>query len=149
MGVFYDCYKIIRQIWRPKVWGTILGDAIFWIINTILTYLFLLLFIWGEVRFYVFLAMAIGVVLYLKFCSRFVSFLLLNAYLVCVRFLSSIFKLLALPILLVWRLVLIPCRFFTIFIVLVIKGLRQVKGMVRLVITHQRGSSPPPPDDSG
>lgn len=145
LGVFYDCYRTIRQIWRPKAWGTILGDTLFWILSTVLAYLFLLFFTWGEVRFYVFLALASGVVLYLRFASRYISFLLLHAYLLCIQLLTHIFKLILLPFWLLWRIILIPCRFLTFIIVLVIKGLRQVKVMLRRVVTHWRRKYFPPP----
>lgn len=69
-GVIYDLYRLLRWVWRPKRLGTNLGDVIFWIILTSLSYAFLMVSIWGEIRFYVFLAMGIGLFCYMKFASR-------------------------------------------------------------------------------
>jgi len=70
LGFIFDFYRTLRQIWCPGYWGTSLGDVVFWIIVTAFSYLFLILVTWGEVRLYVFIAITIGVALYLKFFSR-------------------------------------------------------------------------------
>ena len=69
VGLIFDCYRILRQIWRPGLWGTSLGDLFFWLLVTSLTYFFLMLLNWGEVRFYVFLGIGIGLMIYLKLFS--------------------------------------------------------------------------------
>lgn len=145
MGVFYDCYRAIRQIWRPKVWGTILGDTVYWIVNTILAYLFLLYFIWGEVRFYIFLAMAAGLLIYLRFCSRRVSFLLLHGYLLLVEVICRIIPIILFPVRLVWRAVLLPFKFLAFFALLVLKGLGQITLLLRKVFGAKPGKPPTPP----
>ncbi|HHY05743.1 MAG TPA: hypothetical protein GX532_02035 [Clostridia bacterium] len=73
VGVILDCFRTLRRIWRPKSWGTSLGDVVFWLLVTAFTYFFLMLITWGEVRFYIFLGMGLGLYLYLKFCSKIIS----------------------------------------------------------------------------
>lgn len=70
IGIIFDIYRSLRQFWRPGKWGTSLGDLVFWLIITLMTYFVLLLVSWGEVRFYVFLGMGIGLVIYLKYFSK-------------------------------------------------------------------------------
>lgn len=72
IGVLYDLYRVIRRAHGLKKWGTNLGDAVFWIIVTAVTYSFLLIYIWGEVRVYVFIAMIFGFYIYLKLFSSYV-----------------------------------------------------------------------------
>jgi len=69
VGLIFDCYRTFRQFWRPGLWGTSLGDMFFWLLVTSLTYFFLMLISWGEVRFYVFLSIGIGLIIYLKLFS--------------------------------------------------------------------------------
>ncbi|MCR4443055.1 MAG: spore cortex biosynthesis protein YabQ [Peptococcaceae bacterium] len=71
-GVIFDAYRFIRQARRLKKWETNLCDAVFWLIITALTYVLLLFCTTGEVRFYVFIAMALGLCFYLRFFSFFV-----------------------------------------------------------------------------
>ncbi len=63
-GLIFDFYRMLRRIWRPSHWGTSLGDIAFWFLLTGFTVAFLVLITWGEVRFYVFLAMSMGVGVY-------------------------------------------------------------------------------------
>lgn len=69
-GVVFDAYRVLRQALRLKRRATNLGDALFWLLITVLTYLLLLICMAGEVRFYVFIAMAVGACLYLRLFSR-------------------------------------------------------------------------------
>jgi len=66
----FDCYRVGRYFWRPRVLGTYAGDFLLWSIFTVFTFAFILLVNWGEVRAYVFLAIFIGAGLYMLFLSR-------------------------------------------------------------------------------
>lgn len=80
VGFVFDCYRILRQILRLNHWGTIIGDFIFWIVITCFSYAFLLWSNWGEVRIYVFLAIGIGVLCYLKIATHKVQPVLFKIY---------------------------------------------------------------------
>lgn len=79
-GFIFDCYRTLRQIWRPGHWGTSLGDIAFWCLLTVFTYFFLMLITWGEVRFYVFLGIGLGLCIYLKFFSKIIRKYLLKVF---------------------------------------------------------------------
>ncbi|WP_406677477.1 spore cortex biosynthesis protein YabQ [Moorella sp. ACPs] len=66
----FDCYRVGRYFWRPEPLRTHLGDALFWLIFTVLTFILLMLINWGEIRAYVFLALGLGIALYACFLSR-------------------------------------------------------------------------------
>ena len=76
MGIIFDLYVSIRRCWRPRQVGTLVGDFLFALIATIFAYAFLLVCNWGEVRMYVFLALVIGLSLYMKILSQYVRRLL-------------------------------------------------------------------------
>lgn len=150
LGIVYDFYRVIRQIWRPRRWGTILGDALFWILSTIFAYGFLLYINWGEVRFYVFLALAGGLAVYFKTVSRPVGYILLRSYLGAAQVLSYVVRLILWPFRLLGRMLLMPFRFLAFFMVLILQGARQVRGLLVRIpdYWHNRGTPPPSDENS-
>ncbi|OIQ10274.1 spore cortex biosynthesis protein YabQ [Neomoorella thermoacetica] len=66
----FDCYRVGRYFWRPRSLATMVGDALFWLLFTLLTFILLMLINWGEVRAYTFLALVLGALLYGLFLSR-------------------------------------------------------------------------------
>lgn len=66
----FDCYRVGRYFWRPRHLATLAGDALFWFLFTVLTFILLMLINWGEVRAYTFLAMGLGALFYGLFLSR-------------------------------------------------------------------------------
>ncbi|QGP92084.1 Spore cortex protein YabQ [Neomoorella glycerini] len=66
----FDCYRVGRYFWRPGHLSTHMGDALFWLTFTALTFTLLMFINWGEVRAYVFLALGLGTILYAGFLSR-------------------------------------------------------------------------------
>lgn len=60
----YDCYRVGRYFWRPRYLTTLAGDALFWLLFTLLTLTLLMLINWGEVRAYTLLALGLGAALY-------------------------------------------------------------------------------------
>jgi spore cortex biosynthesis protein YabQ len=65
-----DCYRVGRYFWRPGLPGTYIGDTLFWLVFTALTFILLMAINWGEVRAYVFLGLGWGFFLYFLFLSR-------------------------------------------------------------------------------
>ncbi|MGI6588145.1 MAG: spore cortex biosynthesis protein YabQ [Peptococcia bacterium] len=80
VGIIFDCFRTLRRVWRAGHWGTSLGDIVFWLLVTVFTYLLLMLLTWGEVRFYIFLGMGLGLCLYLKFFSKIIRKYLLKVF---------------------------------------------------------------------
>ncbi|WP_258360688.1 spore cortex biosynthesis protein YabQ [Moorella sulfitireducens] len=70
LAFVFDCYRVGRYFWRPGRLRTYIGDLLFWLIFTVLTFYLLMLVNWGEIRAYVFLALGTGSALYFGFLSR-------------------------------------------------------------------------------
>jgi len=71
LGAFYDFFRVFRRLLRHKALATTIEDAAFWIIATLVMFYFLLGLNYGQLRGYLFLGAALGVVLYLSMLSRF------------------------------------------------------------------------------
>ena len=68
-GLLFDIYRIIRGFENPNRIITYIQDILFWIMSSILVFIFLLYFNYAYVGFYVYLFIAIGILLYLKLIS--------------------------------------------------------------------------------
>lgn len=69
-GFLFDIYRVFRGLWRPRKIGTFIGDIIFWIIMTCLVFILLLVGNWGEIRIYVFIGIALGYYIYIKYLTK-------------------------------------------------------------------------------
>ncbi|MGH4118963.1 spore cortex biosynthesis protein YabQ [Clostridium sp.] len=68
-GVCFDIYRLIRGFENTNKAMTIIQDLLFWILNSIVVFMFLMYTNKGYINFYVYLCLIIGVYLYLKCLS--------------------------------------------------------------------------------
>ncbi|SHI77215.1 spore cortex biosynthesis protein YabQ [Desulfofundulus thermosubterraneus] len=68
-GFAYDLYRVLREMLRLKKAGTFIGDLLFWLFLLVVVFGLLLVGNDGEVRFYVFLGLALGAGIHLIFFS--------------------------------------------------------------------------------
>lgn len=71
VGILFDGYRLIRGFNVPKILGMI-QDILFWILISIVIFIFLLVFNYGFLGTYVYLFMFIGVMVYLAIFSKMV-----------------------------------------------------------------------------
>ena len=69
-GVFFDIYRLIRGFKNPNKILTIIQDLLFWTLNSIVVFIFLMYTNEGYINFYVYVCLIIGVYLYMKFLSK-------------------------------------------------------------------------------
>jgi len=69
-GVFFDIYRLIRGFGNPNKILTIIQDLLFWILTSIVIFVFLMYTNGGYINFYVYVCLIIGVYLYLKLLSK-------------------------------------------------------------------------------
>jgi spore cortex biosynthesis protein YabQ len=69
LGVLFDCYRVLRGTFSTKVVMTWVTDLLYWLIATVIVFLALIVSNWGELRFYVFLGIVSGVILYYRLLS--------------------------------------------------------------------------------
>jgi len=70
LGIFFDIYRVMRGVIRPRRLIAHFGDLLFWLISTGFIFLLLLFGNWGEIRLYVFIGAGLGVFIYLRWFSR-------------------------------------------------------------------------------
>ncbi|MBU5486268.1 spore cortex biosynthesis protein YabQ [Clostridium sp. MSJ-11] len=69
-GILFDIYRIIRGFENPNKVITYIQDILFWIMSSILVFIFLLYFNYAYVGFYVYLFIIVGIFFYLKLASN-------------------------------------------------------------------------------
>lgn len=69
IGIFFDIYRIIRGKERIKI-ISILQDVLFWILCSIMVFIFLLRFNYGFLNLYVYVFILLGMGIYFIFLSK-------------------------------------------------------------------------------
>ena len=145
VGIIFDCYRFFRRILKLKRRGTNCGDALFWLVVTVFAYVFLLKSTWGEVRLYVFLGIALGVSVYLRFFSSYTRAFLEVAHLT-VKMLGKMVILIILPPLkLVFRIMTLPFSVAASFLAIFIKGGKRLLNKISIALKQIFRRKRPPP----
>lgn len=74
-GVLFDIYRMIRNFKNPKVVLTFFYDIIFWVFSAFVIFVFLLYTNYAFMEIYIFLYIALGTYVYLKFLSSFFTYI--------------------------------------------------------------------------
>jgi spore cortex biosynthesis protein YabQ len=86
LGVLFDCYRVLRGTFRPRAVMTWVTDLLYWLIATVVVFLALVVSNWGELRFYVFLGIVSGVILYYRLLSLYA----IRLFLVIIKLVNGI-----------------------------------------------------------
>lgn len=66
LGIILDLYQVLKARFRLRGWIVSLIDLLYWFVSAGLVFSLLMWSNWGELRFYIFLAIALGIFLYYK-----------------------------------------------------------------------------------
>lgn len=77
LGILFDTYRVLRRHFRPPWLVTSLTDLIYCLLASAIAFAALLAGNWGELRFYVFIALLIGIVAYYRLVSQYVMKLIM------------------------------------------------------------------------
>ena len=69
-GLLFDIYRLIRGFENPNKVLTVIQDLLFWVLTSIVIFVFLMYTNEGYINFYVYVCLIIGAYLYLKLLSR-------------------------------------------------------------------------------
>lgn len=72
IGILFDVFRILRKSFKTTDFITYIEDIIFWILTGILILYFIFIYNNGEIRFYIFLGIAIGILLYVLTISTYI-----------------------------------------------------------------------------
>lgn len=70
LGMLFDFYRILRGMVKPHWAITTIGDLAYWLLATGIVFGAMIIGTWGEMRMYVFLGLAGGVLLYYRLLSK-------------------------------------------------------------------------------
>lgn len=70
LGVLFDTYRVLRRRFRPPWFITSLTDLIYCLLASAIAFAVLVAGNWGELRFYVYIALFVGIVSYYRLASR-------------------------------------------------------------------------------
>lgn len=71
IGIIFDIFRIFRKSFKTSDIITYIEDIIFWILSGALTLYMMMVFNDGEIRLYIFIAILLGVSMYILTISRF------------------------------------------------------------------------------
>ena len=72
IGFIFDFFRILRISFKTKDFVTYIEDFLFWVITGIILLYSIFIFNNGEIRFYMFLGVIIGIVLYILLISKYI-----------------------------------------------------------------------------
>lgn len=98
ISILFDLFRISRKIFHTSDIITYIEDALFWIVSGILTLYSIFIFNNGELRFYIFIGIFVGIILYMVFISKY--FIKINVMIISFikRIISKIVNLILIPI---------------------------------------------------
>ncbi len=139
IGVILDTYRVLKARFRLRGWVVSLVDFLYWAVSAALVFSLLLWSNWGELRFYIFVAVLTGFFLYLSWLSRPVTGCIRGL----IRWIERIFRwllitlhtLIWVPLVYLWALLKkifhILCRLLLILGKAVLKGFTPLEWMTR------------------
>lgn len=72
IGLIFDIFRILRKSFKTTDIVTYIEDILFWLITGILILYTIFVFNYGEIRFFMFIGIFIGAMLYMLLISRYV-----------------------------------------------------------------------------
>ncbi|KMT22045.1 spore cortex biosynthesis protein YabQ [Clostridium cylindrosporum] len=97
VGVMFDIYRIIRGISPPNKIMAAFSDILFWILQSIVVFVFLMATNNGELRYYTFVGIIVGLLFYFKFISKIFKIILIRILLIISNVFSIIKNVLLIP----------------------------------------------------
>ncbi|MDR7870940.1 MAG: spore cortex biosynthesis protein YabQ [Tissierellaceae bacterium] len=97
LGGMYDFYRVFRLFSKPKKILTAIEDLLFWIIVTLIIFMFLLNKTDGIIRGFVILGFIVGYVFYYKVISKYSFLLLKKIFELIFSLISEIIRIISYP----------------------------------------------------
>lgn len=137
IGFFYDIFRILRKVVPHGYIAVQIEDILFWLVTTVATFYFILTRNFGEVRPFVLIAVACGMIIYFYTLSpiiRKVTVVVINFVVKVVR---AVFGVITAPLRFIYKLV---APFIKIFLKKRHKNLRTVARYGKMQVRRTRQS---------
>ena len=118
IGILFDVFRILRRSFRTSDIITHTQDVLFWILTGVILLYSIFTFSNGEIRFYMFLGVFIGCVIYMLLFSKYFINVNVKIMLILKKIIKTIFKYIIVPIKVIInitkRIIFKPINFITI-----------------------------------
>lgn len=98
IGIFFDFFRILRKSFKTSDFSTYIEDLLFWILTGFSILFTLFKYNNGEIRLYMFLAIAIGILLYMLIFSSYIIKINVSIILLLKKLLKKIIYFIFIPI---------------------------------------------------
>lgn len=98
IGIFFDFFRILRKSFKTSDFSTYIEDLLFWILTGFSILFTLFKYNNGEIRLYMFLAIAIGIFLYMLIFSSYIIKINVSIILLLKKLLKKIIYFIFIPI---------------------------------------------------
>lgn len=98
IGIFFDFFRILRKSFKTSDFSTYIEDLLFWILTGFSILFTLFKYNNGEIRLYMFLAIAIGILLYMIIFSSYIIKINVSIILILKKLLKKIIYFIFIPI---------------------------------------------------
>lgn len=105
IGIVFDIFRILRKSFKTPDIVTIIEDILFWIITGIIILYSIFVYNNGEIRFFMFIGIFLGAMLYMLLLSNYVIKLSVKTILMLKKLLEYIFKILIFPIKTIYKII--------------------------------------------
>ena len=131
IGVLFDFFRILRKAIKTKDFVTYIQDCLFWILTGLIILYSIFTFNNGEIRLFLFLAIIIGVILYMLIASPYI----IKINLIIINFLKKVLK--------------VPCKilrnifkkvFFKPISFCIINIRKNIKNMTKIITKNKKNS---------
>ena len=105
IGLFFDIFRILRKSFKTPDIITYIEDIIFWILTGLFLIYIIFTFNNGEIRSYIFIGLAIGILLYLLIFSK--IFIKTNVIIIkyLKTFFKKVFKIITYPFIIIFKII--------------------------------------------
>lgn len=117
VGMMFDVYRVIRGSNPPNKIIAAISDILFWILSALVSFVFLIVTNNGDLRYYTFVGIIIGILFYFKIISRTFRFIVIRISIIISTF-FVIFK----------NLILIPFKFISYIFSFICVNIKEIKG---------------------
>lgn len=151
MGIVFDFYRTLKSMLFLKKWAIGIFDLLLCLFFTGMVFTLLLFSNWGEVRVYVFIGLALGLLLYFRYISPFIMDFWQQWFTFFIESIRFIIRLIMLPLKLIIKIVNYPLALLSLLIFGFMERLRPlfrklkrwVKGSLKKFFP---GKKTPPPE---
>ena len=118
IGFLFDIFRILRISFKTKDFVTYIEDILFWIITGVIVLYSVFVFNNGEIRFFIFLGIIIGIILYMTIFSTYIIKFNVGVINFIKKIFNGVFRVLKIPFVyigkIIKKLLFRPVSFITI-----------------------------------